>query len=58
MLNFIIRRLLFAIVTLLFVSAIAFVIIQLPPGDFTDVYRRSLVEQGGLSMERPKSEPR
>lgn len=49
MVNYIIRRLIAAAVTLLVVSAVAFFIIQLPPGDFTDVYRSTLINQGGLS---------
>ncbi len=31
------------------VSAISFVVIQLPPGDFTDIYKAQLVNQGGLT---------
>lgn len=49
MFNYILRRLFSAMIVLIFISAIAFVIIQLPPGDFTDVYKRSLMNQGGLT---------
>lgn len=38
MINLIVRRILWAIPTLIFVSFISFVIIQLPPGDFVTAY--------------------
>lgn len=50
MVTFILRRLLIAAFTLLVVSAIAFIVIQLPPGDFTDIYRNTLINQGGLTQ--------
>lgn len=49
MINFILRRLLAAVLVLLAISMIAFAIIQLPPGDFTDIYKSTLINQGGLS---------
>ncbi len=49
MFNYILRRLVSATFTLLIISAIAFAIIQLPPGDFTDIYKSNLINQGGLS---------
>lgn len=46
MLGFIIRRSLWAIPTLIFVSFISFVIIQLPPGDFVTAYVAQLRNAG------------
>ena len=34
--RYIIQRLLYAIPTLIFISIVSFIIIQLPPGDFVD----------------------
>lgn len=44
---FILRRLLMLVPFLILVSALAFVVIQLPPGSFIDTYRRNLEAQGG-----------
>ncbi len=44
---FIVRRLLIFVPFLVLVSALAFVVIQLPPGSFVDTYRRNLEAQGG-----------
>ncbi len=49
MVSYLIRRLLSAATVLLVVSAISFVVIQLPPGDFTDIYKAQLITQGGLT---------
>lgn len=46
MLRYVLRRLLIMIPTLLAVSVVAFVIIQLPPGDFVTSYVASLQTQG------------
>ncbi|MEQ8674457.1 MAG: ABC transporter permease [Aggregatilineales bacterium] len=46
MVGFVIRRILWAIPTLLLVSIVAFVIIDLPPGDYLDVYISNLTAQG------------
>ena len=52
MINFILRRLVLMAVTLLAISFISFVIIQLPPGDFlTTMQSESAVSGGGLSQE-------
>lgn len=48
---FIVRRLLMLIPFLFLVSALAFVVIQLPPGSFVDTYRRNLEAQGGVVNE-------
>lgn len=45
---FIIRRVLMLIPFLFLISALAFIIIQLPPGSFIDTYRRNLEAQGGI----------
>jgi len=47
LLKYIIRRLLLMIPTLLAISVISFVIIQLPPGDFVTTYLRDLEAAGG-----------
>ena len=49
MISYLIRRLLSAVTVLLVVSAISFAVIQLPPGDFTDIYKAQLITQGGLT---------
>ena len=46
MVQFIIRRLLIAVVTILAISVMSFVIIQLPPGDFLTSYIARLAEMG------------
>ena len=49
MLVYLTRRLASAAMVLFLVSAISFVIIQLPPGDFTDIYKAQLINQGGMT---------
>lgn len=44
--RYILRRLLFMIPTLIVISIVAFVLIQLPPGDFLSSYAASLAQQG------------
>jgi peptide/nickel transport system permease protein len=46
MISFIVRRGLFAIPTLIFISFISFVIIQLPPGDYVTAYAAQLRQAG------------
>jgi peptide/nickel transport system permease protein len=46
MAQFIIRRLIIAIITIWVISVMSFVIIQLPPGDFLTSYVAALAEQG------------
>ncbi len=48
---FIIRRLLMLIPFLFLISALSFVVIQLPPGSFVDTYKRNLEAQGGTVNE-------
>ncbi|KPV54897.1 ABC transporter permease [Kouleothrix aurantiaca] len=49
--HFILRRLLMLVPFLFLVSALAFIVIQLPPGSFIDTYRRNLEAQGGTVNE-------
>ncbi len=46
MLSFLARRLLYMIPTLIIISIVTFIIIQLPPGDFLDTMVASLTAQG------------
>lgn len=56
MLAYIIRRLFSAAFVLLVISAVAFLIIQLPPGDFADVYENQLINQAGQSPAEAKEQ--
>lgn len=47
MTQFVIRRLLLLVPFMFLISVVAFVIIQLPPGDFVDTYISNLEAQGG-----------
>jgi peptide/nickel transport system permease protein len=49
MLNYILRRLLVAILLLFGIGAVSFTVIQLPPGDFATTYKNYLVNQTGMS---------
>ena len=46
MLQYIFRRILFAIPTLVVISIVSFILIQLPPGDFVDAYIAQLASSG------------
>ncbi len=48
MLNLIIRRIVSTIVTLFLISIVAFIIIQLPPGDFVDAYAGKKTQGGTI----------
>ena len=51
--SYILRRLLYAIPTLLIISMISFIVIELPPGDYLSTYITQLQEQGSdISQER------
>ncbi len=53
MLSYLIRRVLFALFTCWAISVLAFIIIQLPPGDFVDAYISNLSASGsGISAEQ------
>ena len=47
MLNFLIRRLVYMVITVLFISFISFAIVELPKGTFLDVKLEQLRQQGG-----------
>ena len=51
MFTYILRRVLGSIPVLIGISIVSFIIIQLPPGDYGEIYKRSLISQGGLSAE-------
>ena len=46
MLTFVVRRVLLAVLTIWVISALSFVIIQLPPGDFVTTYIAQLSASG------------
>jgi peptide/nickel transport system permease protein len=53
---YILRRLLYAIPTLIIISMISFIVIELPPGDYLSTYITQLQEQGSdVSRERIES---
>lgn len=52
MLRFIINRLLSSIFILFVITVVAFTIIQLPEGDFAEVYKAELIGLGGQSEEQ------
>ena len=49
MLRFIVQRLISSIFILFVITIVAFTIIQIPPGDFADVYKQELIGLGGAS---------
>ena len=51
MVKYLINRLVSSIVVLIIISAVAFAIIQVPPGDFADIYKAQLINLGGQSEE-------
>ena len=51
MIRFIVQRLISSVLILIVITAVAFTIIQLPPGDFTEVYKQELIALGGQSEE-------
>ena len=56
MLNFILRRLLYMIVTLFFVSIISFILIELPPGSYLESEIQRLRQLGGeMSQDQIKA---
>ena len=56
MVAYIVRRFLLAIVTIWAVTVLAFLIIQLPPGDFVDAYIAQLSATGSVvSMEEAEA---
>lgn len=55
MLQFIAQRLISSIFILIVISMVAFIIIQIPPGDFADVYKQELIALGGTSEEEAEA---
>ena len=51
MVNYLIRRILFAVVVLIGISFVSFVVIELPPGDFATTYKYRLINQANMSPE-------
>ena len=51
MIGYIAQRLLYAVVTFLFLSVVVFIIIQLPPGDFLTSYVARLEQEGSIIDE-------
>ncbi len=49
MINYIIRRVLFAIVVIIGVSMVSFIVIELSPGDFVTQYEARLIAQAGMA---------
>ncbi len=52
MLGYVTRRVLVMIPTLIVISALVFIIIQLPPGDYFTTYMNELQSQGEGSIRR------
>jgi peptide/nickel transport system permease protein len=55
MINYILRRILFAIVVLFGISLVSFIVIQLPPGDFATQYKTRLINQAGMSASEAEA---
>jgi peptide/nickel transport system permease protein len=51
MLNYLIRRFLFAIVVIIGVSIVSFIVIEMAPGDFVTRYEMQLIQLGGMGVE-------
>jgi peptide/nickel transport system permease protein len=51
MLTFFVRRFVYMVITMLFVSVMGFIIINLPPGSYLDYYIAQLEEQGTTTAE-------
>jgi peptide/nickel transport system permease protein len=51
MLTYILRRILGSIPVLIGISIVAFIVIQIPPGDYASTYKQALIQQGGVSGE-------
>src|SRR5215213_6932451 len=52
MLEYIVRRVLLAIPTLIGISILSFIVMQLPPGDFLSTYAATLAQMGeGVAAE-------
>lgn len=56
MLQYIVRRILLMIPTLLLISFVTFVVVQLPPGDYLNAYVAALTQEGGETVDREQIE--
>jgi peptide/nickel transport system permease protein len=49
--NYILRRLVTAVFVLLGIALVSFIVIQLPPGDFAEVYKQARINMSGMAPE-------
>lgn len=56
MLRYIARRILLMIPTLILISFVTFIVVQLPPGDYLNAYVAQLTQEGGESVDREQIE--
>ena len=56
--SYILRRLVYAVPTLLLISFISFVVIDLPPGDYMTTIQQNLMAQAGLSTSEAQGNRR
>jgi peptide/nickel transport system permease protein len=54
MVNYILRRIVWAVIVLIGVSVVSFIVIEISPGDFVSTYELRLMQQGGMSAEEAK----
>lgn len=55
MLNYILRRILIACVMLVFIAAVSFIVIKLPPGDIASRYKQFLINRGTPTDEAERA---
>ncbi|WP_375573230.1 ABC transporter permease [Ahrensia marina] len=56
MLRYIARRILLMIPTLILISLVTFIVVQLPPGDYLNAYVAQLTQEGGETVDREQIE--
>lgn len=56
MLRYIARRILLMIPTLILISFVTFIVVQLPPGDYLNAYVAQLTQEGGETVDREQIE--
>ena len=56
MLRYIARRILLMIPTLILISFVTFIVVQLPPGDYLNAYVAQLTAEGGETVDRQQIE--
>ena len=57
MANYLIKRFLLSILTLWVLSIIAWVVIELPPGDYVDIYVEELIQGGSKFAQTILNDP-